>query len=102
MTDYSKMISVLARSITDYYCFSDEDSCGNISNYIVIVQNGIMITYEFITYQEWEADKAQMFVKMISENVEFKNLGEYIAYRYDMEIVKEEKERHDFCNIEEE
>lgn len=101
MSDYSKLISVLAKSNSDYYCFSDEDSNGNISNYIVIVQDGIMITYEFITYIEWEADKAQMFVKMTTENVSFKTLGEYIAYRYDVEIVKEENENTDFFKLDE-
>ena len=92
MTDYAKMVSVLAKSTSDYYCFSDEDSHGNIRNFIVIVKDGIMTTFEFITY----------LVGMTTEQVEFKSLGEYVAYRYDMEIVKEEKERHDFCNIEEE
>lgn len=101
MSDYSKLISVLAKSNSDYYCFSDEDSNGNISNYIVIVQDGIMVTYEFITYVEWEADKAQIFVKMTTENVSFKTLGEYIAYRYDVEIVKEENENTDFFKLDE-
>lgn len=101
MTDYAKMMSVFANSDIDYYCFSDDDSLGNISNFIVIVQDGIMTTFEFITYIEWEADKAQRFVGMTTEKVEFKTLGEYIAYRYDMEIVKEEEpEKHDFCEIE--
>ena len=100
MTDYMKMISVFANSNSDYYCFSDEDSNGNISNFIVIVQDGIMVTYEFITHVEWPADKAQTFVGMNTERVEFKTLGEYIAYRYDMEIVKEEVQNSDFCDIE--
>lgn len=102
MTDYAKMISVLAKSTSDYYCFSDEDSHGNIRNFIVIVKDGIMTTFEFMTYLEWDADKAQTYVGMTTEQVEFKSLGEYVAYRYDMEIVKEEKEIHDFCDIEEE
>lgn len=101
MTDYSKMISVLAKSTSDYYCFSDEDSHGNISNYIVMVKNGIMTTFEFKTYLEWSADRAQTFVGITTENVDFDSLGEYVAYRYDMEIPKVEKEKSDFCDIEE-
>ncbi len=100
MSDYAKMISVLAKSRADYYCFSDEDSKGNISNFIVIVQNGIMTTFEFITYSDWPVDKAQGFVKMTTESVDFKTLGEYIAYRYNMEIIEEKKEKTDFCDIE--
>lgn len=101
MTDYMKLISVFANSKSDYYCFSDEDSNGNISNYIVIVQDGIMITYEFITYVEQPADKAQTYVGMTTERVKFKTLGEYVAYRYDMEIEPEEVQNSDFCDIEE-
>ena len=100
MSDYSKMISVLAKSHMDYYCFSDEDSHGNISNYIVTVKDGIMTTFEFITYLEYPEDKSQTFVGMTTENVEFNSLGEYVAYRYDMEIVKEEVQNSDFCDIE--
>lgn len=101
MTDYAKMISVLAKSTSDYYCFSDEDSHGNISNYIVMVKNGIMTTFEFKTYLKWEADRAQTFVGITTENVDFDSLGEYVAYRYDMEIPKVVKENSDFCDIEE-
>lgn len=101
MTDYAKMISVLAKSTSDYYCFSDEDSHGNISNYIVLVKNGIMTTFEFKTYLKWESDKAQTFVGITTENVDFNSLGEYVAYRYDMEIPKVVKENSDFCDIEE-
>ena len=100
MSDYSKMISVLAKSNMDYYCFSDEDSNGNISNYIVTVKDGIMTTFEFITYVEYPDDKSQTFVGMTTDNVDFKTLGEYVAYRYDMEIVKEEIQNSDFCDIE--
>ena len=100
MTDYSKMISVLAKSTSDYYCFSDEDSHGNISNYIVMVKNGIMTTFEFKTYLEYPADRAQTFVGITTENVDFDSLGEYVAYRYDMEIPKVAKEKSDFCDIE--
>ena len=53
-----------------------------------------------MSYIEWEADKAQMFVKMTTENVPFQTLGEYIAYRYDVEIVKEEEEKTDFFELE--
>ena len=35
MTDYMKMISVFANSNSDYYCFSDEDSNGNIRKFIL-------------------------------------------------------------------
>lgn len=100
MTDYAKMISVLAKSTSDYYCFSDEDSHGNISNYIVMVKNRIMTTFEFKTYLEWSMDRAQTFIGMTTENVDFDSLGEYVAYRYDMEIPKVEKEKTDFCDIE--
>ena len=100
VSDYSKMISVLAKSTSDYYCFSDEDSNGNIRNYIVLVKSGIMTTFEFITYADWESDKAQTFVGITTENVNFNSLGEYVAYRYDMEIPEVERENSDFCNIE--
>lgn len=102
MTDYAKQLSILGRSEQDYYCFSDSDSYGNITNYIVIIQNGIMVTFEFITYLEWEDDKAQMFKGITTEQVEFKNLGEYIAYRYNLDIVEDSEkiEKHDFCDLE--
>jgi hypothetical protein len=37
---------------------------------------------------------------MTTESVDFKTLGEYIAYRYNMEIIEEKKEKTDFCDIE--
>ena len=45
-------------------------------------------------------NKAQTFIGMTTENVDFDSLGEYVAYRYDMEIPKVEKEKTDFCDIE--
>lgn len=104
MTDLAKLLSVFARTKQDYYSFSDDDSYGNITNYVIIIQDGIMVTFEFITYLEWEADKAQMFKGMTTENVDFRTLGEYIAYRYDLELAENvaREDKHDFCNIEEE
>ena len=99
MSDYSKMISVLAKSNADYYCFSDEDSNGNIFNYIVLVKSKIMTTFEFITRPNLPEDKSQSFVKITTENVQFNSLGEYVAYRYNMEIVEEEKLKEDFCDL---
>ena len=99
MTDYMKMISVFANSNADYYCFSDEDSNGNINNYIVLVQEGIMVTYEFITRIDLPSDKAQAYVGMTTEHVDFKSLGEYVAYRYDVEIEPKVVENSDFCDI---
>ncbi len=100
MTDYAKMISVLAKSTSDYYCFSDEDSNGNISNFVVLVKNGIMTTFEFKTYLEWPTDKAQTFVGMTTENVSFNSIGGYVAYRYNLEVPKEGIEKPNFCDLE--
>ena len=43
MTDLVKLLSVFARTKQDYYSFSDDDSYGNVTNYVIIIQDGIIL-----------------------------------------------------------
>ena len=76
MTDLEKFVSILHSAGTEYFAYSDSDSCGNLTNFIVVFEDGIAMFHRFITYEEDE----KTFQKYVCCNVEkeYESLDEIV------------------------
>jgi hypothetical protein len=75
MTDLEKFVSILHSAGIEYFAYSDYDSVGDTTNYIVIQDNDISMFHKFITYEDNTV--VQKYVSCNTEK-EYESLDEIV------------------------